>query len=76
MCMHVMGSKGEYVMQVFFDIQHKGELFLDDEGQKFASVDAACDYLVHTVREYIQAGGVVEYIQDMVIDLLTAAVFA
>ena len=56
-------------MQVFFDIQHKGELFLDDEGDKFASVDAACDYLVHTVCEFIQAGGEVDDIQDMVIDI-------
>ena len=52
-------------MQVFFDIQHKGELFLDQEGHKFASVDAACDYLVLTVCGFIQAGGEVDDIRDI-----------
>jgi hypothetical protein len=36
--LHPRWSSG---MHVFFDIQHRGDLYLDDEGEHFKSLDAA-----------------------------------
>ncbi|MFM9849122.1 MAG: DUF6894 family protein [Hyphomicrobiaceae bacterium] len=44
-------------MHLFFDIFHKGELFLDETGAEFASLDHAHDYLIHTLREFRRLGG-------------------
>jgi hypothetical protein len=32
-------------MHLYFDIQHRGDFFLDDEGKEFGSIGAACDHL-------------------------------
>ena len=44
-------------MLLFFDILHKGELYLDDEGIEFTSFEQAHDYLANTVREFLRIGG-------------------
>jgi hypothetical protein len=44
-------------MLVFFDIQHDGELHLDEEGMKFISLDDAHAYLLQTLREFTLIGG-------------------
>ena len=43
-------------MLLFFDILHKSELYLDDEGIEFTSVEQAHDYLANSVREFVRLG--------------------
>lgn len=56
-------------MQLFFDIQHRGELFLDEDGEQFVSVGAACDHLADVLYEFLHSGGDIDDIRDMVIDI-------
>jgi hypothetical protein len=56
-------------MQVFFDIMHRNELFLDEEASEFASIKAACDFLADTLSDFVEAGGDLDDIRDMVIDI-------
>lgn len=59
-------------MQLFFDIQHRGELFLDEEGEQFVSVGAACHHLADVLCEFLHSGGEIDAIRDMVIDWTVA----
>jgi hypothetical protein len=56
-------------MQLFFDIQHRGELFLDEEGEQFVSLGAACDHLADVLCDFLHSGGGIDDIRDMVIDI-------
>jgi hypothetical protein len=56
-------------MHLFFDIQHRGDLFLDDEGARFKSLDAACDHLARVLCEFVHTGGELDDIRDMVVDI-------
>jgi|RhiMethySRZTD1v2_1073278.scaffolds.fasta_scaffold2771949_1 hypothetical protein len=56
-------------MQVFFDIVHKNELHLDVEAHEFGSIKAACDHLADTLSDFVEAGGDLNDIRDMVIDI-------
>ena len=41
-------------MLLFFDIFHRDELHLDDEGKEFATLDDAHAHLIDTMREFMQ----------------------
>ena len=56
-------------MHLFFDIQHRGELFLDEEGEQFTSLGAACDHLADVLCEFLQSGAEVDDLADMIIDI-------
>ena len=55
-------------MNLFFDIQHRGDLYLDDEGEHFKSLDAACGHLARVLCEFVDTGGELDDIRDMVVD--------
>ena len=44
-------------MHLFFDIQYGGDLYLDDEGEHFQSLDAACGHLARVLCEFVHTGG-------------------
>ncbi len=56
-------------MHLFFDIQHRGELFLDEEGEEFSSMGGACDHLARVLCAFVQSGGELDDIRDMVINI-------
>ena len=56
-------------MHLFFDIHHRGEVFLDDEGEQFSTLGAACDHLAQMLREFVRSGGEFENIRDMVVNI-------
>lgn len=56
-------------MHLFFDFQHRGELFLDDEGGQFVSLGAACDHLVDVLCEFMHSGGEIGDVSDTIIDI-------
>ena len=56
-------------MHLFFDIHHRGEVFLDDEGEQFSSLGAACDHLARVLCEFVHSGGEFENIRDMVVNI-------
>ena len=56
-------------MHLFFDIHHRGEVFLDDEGEQFSSLGAACDHLAQVLCEFVHSGGEFENIRDMVVNV-------
>jgi hypothetical protein len=56
-------------MHLFFDIQHRGDLYLDDEGEHFTSLDAACGHLALVLCEFVHTGGEFGDIRDMVVDI-------
>ena len=56
-------------MHLFFDIQHRGDLYLDDEGEHFKSLDAACGHLARVLCEFVHTGGELDDIRDMVVDI-------
>jgi len=56
-------------MHVFFDIVHKNELHLDVEAHEFGSIKAACDHLADTLSDFVESGGDLNDIRDMVIDI-------
>jgi hypothetical protein len=56
-------------MHLFFDIQHRGELFLDDEGEQFRSLGSACDHLAHVLCAYAHSGGDLDDIRGMVVNI-------
>jgi hypothetical protein len=41
-------------MLVFFDILHRDELHLDDQGGEFATLEDALAYLIDTMREFMR----------------------
>jgi hypothetical protein len=45
------------VMHLFFDIQHRGDLYLDDESEHFKSLDAACGHLARELCAFVDSGG-------------------
>ena len=56
-------------MHLFFDIEHRGELFLDEEGEQFISLGAACDHLAGVLCEFLRSGGDADAIREMVVDI-------
>jgi hypothetical protein len=54
-------------MRLFFDIQNRGELFLDQEGEEFSSLGGACDHLAGVLCAFVQSGGELDDIRDMAI---------
>jgi hypothetical protein len=56
-------------MHLYFDIQHRGDFFLDDEGKEFGSIGAACDHLAQVLCAFVHSGGDVADIQEMVVDI-------
>jgi hypothetical protein len=56
-------------VRLFFDIQHRGDFFLDDEGEEFRSIGAACDHLAQVLCAFMHSGGDVAEIRDMVVDI-------
>ena len=56
-------------MHLFFDIQHRGELFLDDEGEEFSSLGNACDHLARVLCTFVESGGELDDIRDLVVDI-------
>jgi hypothetical protein len=59
----------EPVMHLFFDIQHRGELFLDEEGEEFSCMGGACDHLARVLCAFVESGGELDDIRDMVINI-------
>jgi hypothetical protein len=59
----------EPVMHLFFDIQHRGELFLDEEGEEFPSLGNACDHLARVLCAFVESGGEFDDIRDMVVNI-------
>lgn len=51
-------------MRLFFDIKHRGELFLDEEGEEFSSLGGACDHLARVLCTFVEYD-----IRDMVINI-------
>ena len=56
-------------MHLFFDIQYGGDLYLDDEGEHFQSLDAACGHLARVLCTFLATGGELKDIRDMVVDI-------
>ena len=56
-------------MHVFFDIQYRGDLYLDDEGEHFQSLDAACGHLARVLCTFVHTGGELDDIRDLVVDI-------
>jgi hypothetical protein len=56
-------------MRLFFDIQHRGDFFLDDEGEEFRSIGAACDHLAQALGVFMHSGGEIDDIRDMTVDI-------
>ena len=54
-------------MHLYFDIQHRGDLFLDDEGEEFLSIGAACDHLAQVLCAFTHSGGDIADVRDMVV---------
>jgi hypothetical protein len=56
-------------MHLFFDIQYREDLYLDDEGEHFNSLDAACGHLARVLCAFVHTGGELDDIRDMVVDI-------
>ncbi len=56
-------------MHLFFDIQHRGELFLDEEGEEFPSLGNACDHLARVLCAFVESGGEFDDLRDMVVNI-------
>jgi hypothetical protein len=56
-------------MHLFFDIEYRGDLYLDDEGEQFNSLDAACGHLARVLCAFVHTGGELADIRDMVVDI-------
>ena len=54
-------------MHIYFDIQHRGDFFLDDEGEEFRSIGAACDHLAQVLCAFLHSDGDPGDIRDMVV---------
>ena len=66
LCVNVVGPKEQGHASVF-DIDHRGEVFLDDEGEQFSSLGAGCDHLARVLCEFVHSGG--EFENNMVVNI-------